>query len=204
MLSRCNCNPHCGDDTALLYFANNYFCCANGTTAYENEQGYVGCTTDVNAVLSNSDLTTLKSISTASQTTTASSSSSTAPATTTTSATSFSTTTSSSPTASSTSEPASSRGDSSSSTNTGAIAGGVVGGVAGAALLLVLAWFLYRHRNKKNYDSPENTPALAPVRQVGGTGELEGSEVTNPSELANYGWYGHKDPCTSYRTARAF
>lgn len=40
-------HPHCGNITANLYFADNYFCCADGEWGFELNNGYVGCVSNV-------------------------------------------------------------------------------------------------------------------------------------------------------------
>ncbi|WVQ73037.1 hypothetical protein IAR50_002600 [Cryptococcus sp. DSM 104548] len=64
--------------------------------------------------------------------------------------------------------------DSSSSLNSGAIAGYVVGGVVGLALVVVLAWFLFR-RNSNKLGGPES-PYLKPGR-LDSRMDLNGDEV---------------------------
>ncbi|WFD07731.1 hypothetical protein MVES1_003101 [Malassezia vespertilionis] len=75
---------------------------------------------------------------------------------------------------------------SSDSTPVGAVVGGVVGGVVGLALLLLLAWLLYRHiRNRKTTRALDTAYAVA---GVGGGGvdrraRTRGNDTENPDML---------------------
>lgn len=60
-------DPHCGDQTANLYWANNYFCCSNGTYAFSRQNGWVGCIDDMSEV--GSDMKQLVIVSSASAST---------------------------------------------------------------------------------------------------------------------------------------
>ncbi|WRT70256.1 uncharacterized protein IL334_007251 [Kwoniella shivajii] len=61
-------------------------------------------------------------------------------------------------------------GSSSSSSNVGAIAGGVVGGVVGLALVLLLAWFLFRRKRRNHEGLPYLMKTKEPL-------DLNGEEV---------------------------
>lgn len=46
-------HPHCGNSSANLYFANNYFCCAQDAWGFEwNNNGFVGCVNNVSELVS--------------------------------------------------------------------------------------------------------------------------------------------------------
>ncbi|KAJ5655908.1 hypothetical protein N7507_007858 [Penicillium longicatenatum] len=144
-------DPHCANSTANMYKANGYFCCAAGLSAFELENGFVGCTDDISVLGTGTKLLTITSSGSTSSTATptTSSSSTTTPASAAASTTEATTSTSASTSPASTASDAVSNKASSSSTNTGAIAGGVVGGVAAVAIIAGLLWFFLRRRNQE-------------------------------------------------------
>lgn len=209
-------HPHCGDKAANLYWANNYFCCSNGTDAFSQKDGWVGCTDDLSEV--GSGMKQLPIVSSASASTSSMSCSLFTPQTPrshtihelltiplliaiptgiqssmVSAASSTIASISATATATATSEASTGNSSSSSSTNTGAIAGGVVGGVAGVALLLVLAWFLYRRRNKQPQNIQPQTNQVLPQeiaveypRRPQVVGELDTYKDYGPAELPSY------------------
>lgn len=72
-------NPHCGDDTADLYYvpsSRGYFCCSNSTTGFIlSGSGYVGCAENLADV--GVSLKTAKLVSEATSSTTSTSSAAT-------------------------------------------------------------------------------------------------------------------------------
>ncbi|WWC91691.1 uncharacterized protein L201_006637 [Kwoniella dendrophila CBS 6074] len=75
-----------------------------------------------------------------------------------------------------------------SSSNTGAIAGGVVGGVVGLALVAILAWFLFRRKNRNREGYPYPSKSKEPM-------DLNGEEV-KPFEHGNSNQYMQALPST--------
>ncbi|KAG0158677.1 hypothetical protein PDIDSM_6196 [Penicillium digitatum] len=143
------------ETTANVYKANDFFCCAAGTQAFEKKNSFVGCTNDTSTLDSNMSLLKIWYHGTTSTALPSSSISSTISSTTTTFSTADATTSASEP-----------DNSSSSSSNTGAIAGGVVGGVAGLVILAGLLWFLLsrRNRTKKSIGTPiDPSPLISSV-----------------------------------------
>ncbi|KAJ5937950.1 hypothetical protein N7454_004292 [Penicillium verhagenii] len=177
-------DPKCANSTANLYKANGYFCCAEGLSAFELSNGYVGCTDDISLLGNSVTLLHVSSVGSTSSTATSTSTSATSPV-----STIASTTANTTPTSSATTG-----GDATNntpSTNTAAIAGGVVGGVAAVAILAGLLWFFLRRRNKQNQvDTSGQVPAytaIAPAAAIHTRGpaitELDGSRDPGMVEL---------------------
>ncbi|PWY80249.1 hypothetical protein BO94DRAFT_567519 [Aspergillus sclerotioniger CBS 115572] len=139
-------DPHCGNTSAVLYYENDYFCCANGTDAFAwVSDGFVGCTNNVATL--GSEFSLLSPVST----TQSSASSSTPIASTTSHAfTTTAATTTSIPLQPTTTSPPTTTSTPMSSPeyNIPAIVGGVVGDVAGLGLIICLIWFLLYRRAK--------------------------------------------------------
>ncbi|OQE46275.1 hypothetical protein PENCOP_c001G03312 [Penicillium coprophilum] len=171
--------------TANVYKANNWFCCAEGTSAFQKKNGYVGCTDNISTLDNSLSLLKIRYHGTTSTPTPSTTIASTTPG--------ITTTTSTTKSSHSATNSASS---SSSSSNTGAIAGGVVGGVAGLVILAGLLWFVLRRRNrvKKSIRTPTDPSPLmssAPGSSVPGS-SVPGSNIVEyynkgperPQELA--------------------
>ncbi|PYI10320.1 hypothetical protein BO78DRAFT_306611 [Aspergillus sclerotiicarbonarius CBS 121057] len=174
--------PHCGNTSAVLYYENDYFCCANGTDAFAwVSDGFVGCTNNVATL--GSEFSLLSPVSTTQSSATPIASTTSHPLITTATATATrQPTTTSPPTTSSTPIP-------SSKTNITAVVGGIVGGVAGLGLIICLVWFLlYRRaravRQQQQQQSDQPMSFLGPRAKNHHPTELQADANPPVPELA--------------------